>query len=84
MDTDKRRMFFDKADLISSSLIYPFLIRVYLWLFLPVYFAQLLKCRQPNHFVSLGVLHQSDFAFFAEKAARRRLPEILRFPQMTE
>src|SRR4028118_1173564 len=25
MDTDKRRMFFDQADLISSSLIYPFL-----------------------------------------------------------
>jgi len=25
MDTDQRRMFFDKADLISSSLIYPFL-----------------------------------------------------------
>lgn len=25
MDTDKRRMFFDKTDLISSSLIYPFI-----------------------------------------------------------
>ena len=45
MDKDKRRMFFDKADLISSSFIYQFLIRVYLWLFLPIYFAQLLTCQ---------------------------------------
>ena len=30
MDTDKRRMFFDKADLISSSFIYPFLKSVFI------------------------------------------------------